>query len=128
MYGSVDKRVEIYNVHIESNVIDSFGRELQCVNAEKPVLTYPPKPKISELKQQNHRIRRLKFSEEQATAEKLTIHIILGAADIQRIKSTEPPVLGLNPDTDRVHHFGMGHCWKVYPFVGGGRKDVLHEL
>ena len=42
MYGTVDKRVEVYNVHVESNVIDSFGIELQCVNAEKPVLTYLP--------------------------------------------------------------------------------------
>ena len=100
MYGTVDKRVEIYKVHVESNVVDSFGIELQCVSAEKPVLTYLPNPKISELKEQNHRIRRLVFSEEQATAQKLPVHIILGAADIQRIKSTEPPVLGLNPDTD----------------------------
>ena len=83
MYGTVDKRVEIYEVHVESNVIDSFGIELQCVSAEKLVLTYLPNPTISELKEQNHRIRRLVFSEEQATAEKLEVHIILGAADIQ---------------------------------------------
>ena len=42
MYGTVDKRVETYNVHVESNVIDSFGIELQCVNAEKPVLINIP--------------------------------------------------------------------------------------
>ena len=107
MYGTVDKRVEIYKVHVESNVVDSFGIELQCVSAEKPVLTYLPNPKISELKEQNHRIRRLVFSEEQATAQKLPVHIILGAADIQRIKSTEPPVLGLNPDTDPGAEFTM---------------------
>ena len=80
MYGTVDKRVEIYKVHVESNVVDSFGIELQCVSAEKPVLTYLPNPKISELKEQNHRIRRLVFSKEQATAEKLPVHVILGAA------------------------------------------------
>ena len=67
VYGTVDKRVDIYNVHVESNAIDNFGIELHCVNAEKPVLTYLPKPKISEPKQQNHRIRRLVFSEEKAT-------------------------------------------------------------
>ena len=41
------------------------------------------------------------------TAEKLPVHIILGAADIWRIKSTEPPVLGLNPDTVTGAEFTM---------------------
>ena len=86
MYGTVDKRVDIYNVQVESNAIDNFGIELQCVNAEKPVLTYLSKPKISEPKQQNHRIRRLVFSEEKASVTQ-PVHIILEAADIQRIKS-----------------------------------------
>ena len=63
MYGTVNKRVEIYKVHVESNVIDSFEIELQCVSAGKPVLTYLSNPKISELKEQNHRIRRLVFSD-----------------------------------------------------------------
>ena len=107
MYWTVDKRVEIYKVHVESNVIDSFGIELQCVSAEKLVLTYLPNSKISELKEENDRIRRLVFSEEQATAKKLQVHIILGAADIQRIKSTEPPVLGLTRDTDPRAEFTM---------------------
>ena len=31
-------------VHVESNVLDRFGMKLQCVNAEKPVLTYLPNP------------------------------------------------------------------------------------
>ena len=56
--------------------------EYQCVNADKPVLTYLPNPKICELKKQNHRIRRPVFSEEQVTGEKLPVQIILGAADI----------------------------------------------
>ena len=122
--GTVDKRVDIYKVHVESNVLDSFGMEqlLQCVNAEKPVLTYLPNPRISEPKQQqkrqrqrqnllknqkNHHIRRLIFSVEQATADKLPVHIILGAADIQRIKSIETPIQGLNPDTDPGAEFTM---------------------
>ena len=107
MYGTVDKWVEIYNVHVESHVIDSFGIELQRVNAEKPILTYLPIPKISELKQQNHHIGRMVFSEEQPTSEKLQVHIILRAADIRQIKSTEPPVLGLNPHTDPGAEFTM---------------------
>ena len=107
MYGTVDKQVEIYKVHGESNVIEDFVMELECINAEKPVLTYLPKPKIPDLKQRNHRIRRLEFREETATADKLPIHIILGAADIQRIKSTEPAILGPNPDTDPGAEFTM---------------------
>ena len=108
MYGTVDKRVEIYKIHVESNVIDSFGIELQCVSAEKPVLTYLPNPKISELKEQNHRIRRLVFSEEQATAEKLPVHVILGAASWYSTNQVnQPPVIGLNPDTDPGPEFTM---------------------
>ena len=63
MYGTVDKQVEIYKVCVESNVIENFGMELECINAEKPVLTYLPNPQIPDLKQRNRRIRRLEFSE-----------------------------------------------------------------
>ena len=35
------------------------------------------------------------------------MHIILGAADLQRIKTTEPAVLGPNPDTDPGAEFTM---------------------
>ena len=70
MYGTVDKQVEIYKVCIESNVFDDFGIELHRINAEKPVLTYLPNPRISELKQKNHRLRQLVFSEETVNAEK----------------------------------------------------------
>ena len=96
IYGTVDKQVEIYKVLVESNVIESFGFELHCINAEKPVLTHLPNPRITELKKANHRIRRLNFSEEALTEDNLPVHVILGAADIQRIKTTEPAVLGSN--------------------------------
>ena len=70
-------------------------------------MTNLPNPRIPELKLKNSRIRRLVFSEEAATAEKLPVHVILGAPDIQRIKSTEPAVLGSNPDTDPGAEFTM---------------------
>ena len=89
MYGTVDRQVEIYKATAESNVVEDFGFELECINAEKPVLTYLPNPRISELKKANHRIRRLNFSDEAVTEDNL-----------QRIKTTEPAVLGKNPDTD----------------------------
>lgn len=107
MYGTVDKQVEIYKVHLKSDAIDDFEMELQCINAEKLVLTYLPNPRIPELKLKNCRIRRLVFSKEAATAEKLPVNVILGAADIQRIKSTEPAVLGSNPHTDPGAEFTM---------------------
>ena len=59
MYGTVDKQVEIYKVNVESTVIEGFGLELHCINAEKPVLAHLPNPKIAA----NHGIKRLNFSE-----------------------------------------------------------------
>lgn len=69
MYGIVDKQVEISKVIVESNVSEGFGFELQCINAEKAVLTHLANPTISELKKANHWIRRLNFSEEADTEE-----------------------------------------------------------
>jgi len=73
---------------------------IHCINAEKPVLTPLPNPRIPELNNANHQISRLNFSEEAATEDNLPVLVILGAADIQRIKTTEPAVLGSNRDTD----------------------------
>ena len=73
----------------------------------KSVLTHLPNPKIAELKKANHRIKRLNFSEEAVTEPNLLVHVILGAADIQRIKTTEPAALGKNPDTDPGAEFTM---------------------
>ena len=100
MFGTVNRDVEIYKVNVESNVIEGFGLEVHCINAEKPVLTHLPNPRIAELKKANHRIKRLNFSEKVVTEPNLPVHVILGAADIQRIKTTEPAVLGKNRDTD----------------------------
>ena len=52
------------------------------------------------MKKANHRIKRLNFSEEAVTEPNLPVHVILGAVDVQRIKTTKPAVLGKNPDTD----------------------------
>jgi len=37
----------------------------------------------------------------------LPVHIILGAADIHRVQSIEPPIVGLNPDTGPGEEFTM---------------------
>ena len=34
MYGTVDKRVEIFKVHLESNALEDVHLELECINAE----------------------------------------------------------------------------------------------
>eukprot|EP00794_Sanderia_malayensis_P008414 gene8414-9314_t len=72
---------------------------LKCIKGEKDVLTFLANPGISELKKKYWKIRRLQFSDEAATESKLPVHIILGAADYQRIKIAEPALLG--PDTNK---------------------------
>ena len=74
--------------------------EVEFTNAEKEILTYLFNPKIGDLKRRYPRLRRLKFSEERTKEDRIPIHIILGAADYQRIKTTEPCILGRNPDRD----------------------------
>lgn len=63
---------------LESNAPDDFGIELQCI-----YLTYIPNPCIPELKKNNHRIRRLPFSEGTSKEDQLPVHVILGEAVIQ---------------------------------------------
>ena len=100
MYGTVTRRVQIYKVTVQSKVIEGFSLELKCINGEKDILTYLPNPNLKALKKKYSRLSRLHFSDESAEEKRLPVHIILGAADYQRIKTTEPPVLGPNPDVD----------------------------
>lgn len=53
MYGALNKIVEIYQVILSSLVVDGFEIAVECINAEKDVLTFFPNPNISELKK-NH--------------------------------------------------------------------------
>ena len=107
IYGTITKQVEIYPVTITSNVVDGFTIDLKCINGEKDILTYLPNPRINDLKKKYNRLRRLTFSDEENQQEKLPVHIILGAADYQRIKTTEPQVLGPDPNKDRRAEFTM---------------------
>ena len=67
MYGSMRKMVEIYKVNIESNIGNSFTLEIDCINADKDVLTYLPNPNIAAVKAQQPRFRRLSFCDEATT-------------------------------------------------------------
>ena len=117
MYGTVTRQVEIYNVNIKSLVRDDFNFDVNCINAEKGVLTYLPNPEVRKLKQRFRRLKRLEFSDEATTAKQLPIHVILGAADYQRIRTTEQPVLGDNPDCDPGAEFTM-LGWMLYGRLG----------
>ena len=107
MYGTVTRNVEIYRVNIASTAVEGFSLDVNCINAEKTVLTYLPNPRIEQLKQRYARLRRLHFGDESASERQLPIHIILGAGDYQRIRSTEQPIVGENPDTDPGAEFTM---------------------
>ncbi|KAK3709653.1 hypothetical protein QZH41_010985 [Actinostola sp. cb2023] len=100
MYGTVHKKVERYNVKLTSSAFSNFAVNVDCINAGKDVLTYIVNPNIHHLKKKHPRLSHLRFSEENAVGVVLPVHVILGVADYQRIKTTEPPVLGKNTDKD----------------------------
>eukprot|EP00794_Sanderia_malayensis_P001857 gene1857-2095_t len=100
MYGPVTRRVEIYKVKITSDVVEDFEMELTCINGEKEILTVLPNPRSKALKKKYDRFRCLSFSDEGAMEDMLPVHLILGTSDFQRIRVTEPLVLGPNPDRD----------------------------
>eukprot|EP00112_Aurelia_sp_Birch-Aquarium-sp1_P015784 Seg3525.2 transcript_id=Seg3525.2/GoldUCD/mRNA.D3Y31 product="hypothetical protein" protein_id=Seg3525.2/GoldUCD/D3Y31 len=100
LYGTVTKQVEIYNVTITSNAVEDFKMSLDCINGEKEILTHFPNQRIREIKKNNQPLRRLVFSDEETSDDKLPVHLILGVVDYQRIKSNEPGILGYNPDKD----------------------------
>ena len=61
MYGTVNKVVEIYRVKVSSLSFPEFSIEVECINAEKHILTYLANPNIDCLKKMYPRIRRLKI-------------------------------------------------------------------
>ena len=107
MYGTVSRRVEIYKAKVTSNVIEDFEMDLTCINGEKETMTFLPNPRIKSLKKKYERFRCLSFSDESAKEDMLPVHLILGTSDFQRIRTTEPLVLGPNPDHDPGAEFTM---------------------
>ena len=113
MFGTTRRNVEVYSVTIESLAVEGFSLEVECINAEKDILTHLPNPRIKALKEQQCRLRRLEFSEERTESDSIEVHIILGAADYQRVRMSEPLILGRNPDKDPGAEFTM-LGWTVY--------------
>lgn len=121
MFGTIRRNVEVYNITIQSLAIDGFSLSIECLNAEKDVLTYLPNPNIRTLKKRHSRFRRLTFSEEETRSDSMPVHIILGAADYQRVRTMEPLVLGTTPDKDPGAEFTM-LGWTIY-----GRQAVTEN-
>ena len=105
MYGTMKKTVEMYNITFKSSVIERLQLKVDCINAEKDVLTHVPNPKITKIKNQNPRIRRLRFQEEGETQDLLPAHIMLGVSDYQEVRTNEWLVLGLKTNNDPVAEF-----------------------
>jgi len=57
MFGTTRRNVEVYNVKIESLAVEGFSFDVECINAEKNVLTSLPNPNIHNLKKQYARLR-----------------------------------------------------------------------
>eukprot|EP00794_Sanderia_malayensis_P010114 gene10114-11147_t len=123
MYGTVTRRVEIYKVKITSDVVEDFEMELTCINGEKEILTVLPNPRIKALKKKYDRFRCLSFSDESAMEDMLPVHLILGTSDFQRIRTTEPLVLGPNPDRDPGAEFTM-LGWTLSGKTVGGEVET----
>ena len=132
MYATVSRRVEIYQVTVSFEVVDNFEMDLSCINGEKEVLTFLPNPMIRALKKRYGRFRCLNFSDKNVKEEKLPIHIILGfPSDFQRIRTTEPLVLGPNPNSDPGAEFTMLGWTLTGKTVGNGaeaEKGLLFEF
>ena len=107
MFGTVTKMAELYNIKIRSTAGNHFSLDLNCINREGDVLTYLPNPRIKLLKRHRRQLKRIKFCDEETTMKKLPIHIILGVADYQCIQTTEPPILGNDPDNDPGSEYTM---------------------
>ena len=99
------KTVEMYNRTFKSSVIERFQLKIDCINAENDVLTHVPNPKITKIKNQNPRIRPLRFQEEGETQDLLPAHIMLGVSDYQQVRTNESQELGLKTNNDSVAEF-----------------------
>ena len=99
------KIVEIYKITLHSNVDNDFSLEIECINAEKEILTFLPNPNIQSIKDRIPRLRRIDLSDAETSSKNVPIHVILGVGDYQRIRTSEPPIFGNNLGTDPVAEY-----------------------
>ena len=119
MYGTLMKAVKVYNITIKSSVIEEFRLKVDCINTEKNVLTHVQNQKVIIIKNQNPRIRGLRFLEEGKTQDLLPVQTMLSVANYQRIRTNELPVLGLNTNINPVAEFTKLR-WML---CGGNHKE-----
>ena len=121
MFQTTGRNVEVYSITIQSLAVEGFSFEVECVNAEKDILTYLPNLNIQALNRQYGQLRRQILSEEGMESKSMQAHVILGAADYQRICTTEPLMLPANPDKDPGAEFTM------LGWTGYGQQLVQEE-
>ena len=93
-----------------------LGRAYSCVDLITESKCWQTESRVSTS-------QKIPFSEEETKGEMISVHIILGAADYQRIRTTEPSVLGSNPDKDPGAEFTkLG--WAMYRQRAGSECPV----
>ena len=107
MYGTVTKHVDIFDIHIESTAVAGFSLDVECIQGEKGILTLLPNPNVKTLKRNFGQLRRLPLCDEENIGKELPVHIILGAADYQRIRSTRKPIFSADPHQDPGAEYTM---------------------
>ena len=70
---------------------------VECINAERDVITHLPNPIMKKLKKQQPRLRDIKFSEENSTGEPLPVQLLLGVQDYNNIRMPKAPLIGQKP-------------------------------
>jgi len=122
MFGTVNKLVEIYDLKITSK-INGTSFQIQCINAERPLITHLPNPQIKKIKEKQPRMQQLVFTEEESTGDYLPVHILLGVNDFKRIRLQEAPVIGRQPHDPLAEMTKLG--WIMY---GGSTQHSGTEL
>ena len=89
LQGRFTKNADIYKLQVSSGLFDDFTITLECINMEKDILIYMSNRKISDIRRRYGRLKRLQFFDLDDESEMQPMHIIMGAADHQRINKTE---------------------------------------
>ena len=93
---------------------------LSLSKRKKGILTPLPNPNVNTLKRNLGQLRRLPLRNEENFSKELSVHMILGAADYQRIRSPEKPILCANSDQDP----GVGYKMLGWVLCGQTQSDV----
>ena len=120
--GIIKRKVEIFKIKLSSRILN-HEINIEVGNSGKDILTYLPNYNISQLKKNYHKIRHIKFSDEEdpGSQEKLPVHIILGARDINKVKTLEPAIICKNDIVVEMTKLG----WII---SGGGHiNPSFHE-